>query len=128
MLRTSARNSLAVSEPFVVAPEAIDHRLDRLRELLLHANAAVTWTPGPSTELITRLSNQERASVSASGLTLLRFEGQESRTPSSQRNEALIQLVNSWLNDDSGYDERIWPALKKAIEEDRLSSRKRFRD
>lgn len=43
-----------------------------------------------------------------------------------EQGKALIQLVNSWLNDDSEYDERTWPTLKKAIEEDRLSSRKRF--
>ena len=126
-MQSSARNSLAVSDPFAVSSEAIDHRLDPWRELLLQANAAVTWTPGPSAELITRLSNQERASISASGLTLLQVTGHESRRPLSERGKALIQLVNSWLNDDSGYDERTWSALKKAIEEDRLSSRKRFR-
>jgi hypothetical protein len=123
-----ARNSLAVSDPFAVSPEAGDHRSDRLRELLLQANAAVTWALGPYAELITRLSNQERASITASGLTLLQVTGQESQRPLSERSEALIRLVNRWLNDDSGYDERTWPALKKTIEEDRLSSRKRFRD
>jgi hypothetical protein len=32
------------------------------------------------------------------------------------------------LADESGYDERVWPQLKKAIEENCLSSRKRFDD
>lgn len=40
----------------------------------------------------------------------------------------LMKLLDSWLADESGYDERVWPCLKKAIEEDRLSSRKRFDD
>jgi len=44
------------------------------------------------------------------------------------RNEAAIQLLHEWLEDDSGYDERAWPRLKEAIEEDRLSYRKRFSD
>ena len=44
------------------------------------------------------------------------------------KNEAAIQLLHEWLEDDSGYDERAWPLLKEAIEEDRLSYRKRFND
>ena len=44
------------------------------------------------------------------------------------KNEAAIQLLHEWLADDSGYDERAWPQLKEAIEEDRLSYRKRFSD
>lgn len=42
------------------------------------------------------------------------------------RNAALIALLEKWLADDSGYDEKTWPALKKRIEESRLSTRKRF--
>ncbi len=44
------------------------------------------------------------------------------------RNEGAIRLLESWLNDASGYDEQVWPVLKEAIEEDRLSHRKRFTD
>jgi len=44
------------------------------------------------------------------------------------KNEAAIQLLHEWLEDESGYDERAWPRLKEAIEEDRLSYRKRFSD
>ena len=44
------------------------------------------------------------------------------------RNKAAIALLDKWLADESGYDERVWPRLKKAIEENRLSSRKRFDD
>ena len=40
----------------------------------------------------------------------------------------LTKLLDTWLADESGYDERVWPQLKKAIEENRLSSRKRFDD
>jgi len=43
-----------------------------------------------------------------------------------QRNEATKQLILEWLADDSGYDEEAWPILKKTIEENRLSKRKRF--
>jgi hypothetical protein len=44
------------------------------------------------------------------------------------RARKLKKLLDTWLADESGYDERVCPRLKKAIEENRLSSRKRFDD
>ena len=44
------------------------------------------------------------------------------------KNEAALQLLRQWMADKSGYDEETWPVLKKAIEENRLSRRKRFHD
>lgn len=43
------------------------------------------------------------------------------------RNRAAIRLILAWLADGSGYDEKMWPALQKSIEENRLSDRQRFR-
>jgi hypothetical protein len=37
----------------------------------------------------------------------------------SPRAAALVELLRSWLKDDSGYDERTWPILKKALDEER---------
>ncbi|MBN1284339.1 MAG: hypothetical protein JXB47_02975 [Anaerolineae bacterium] len=45
-----------------------------------------------------------------------------------ERNEAAIALVRAWAADESGYDERVWPIVKQAIEENRMSYRKRFDD
>lgn len=42
--------------------------------------------------------------------------------------DPLVTLLDEWLDDDSGYDERMWPSIKEAIESNRLSSRKRFSD
>lgn len=39
-----------------------------------------------------------------------------------------VNLINSWRAEDSGYDERAWPKAKKAIEENRLSARRRFNE
>lgn len=39
---------------------------------------------------------------------------------------ALIELLDKWIADTSGYDEETWPALKEGIEASRLSDRKRF--
>jgi hypothetical protein len=44
------------------------------------------------------------------------------------KNEAAIRLLRKWMADESGYDEKAWPIAKKAIEENRLSYRKRFSD
>jgi hypothetical protein len=35
-------------------------------------------------------------------------------------------LLDEWLADDSGYDEKTWPELKAALDRDRLSARKFF--
>ena len=44
------------------------------------------------------------------------------------RNQSAINLLNEWLADESGYDEQAWPAARKAIVENSLSSRKQFDD
>ncbi len=38
------------------------------------------------------------------------------------------KLVRTWLTENPGYDDRVWPRVKEVIEENRLSSRKRFDD
>ncbi|MCH7727346.1 MAG: hypothetical protein IH991_12825 [Planctomycetes bacterium] len=43
-----------------------------------------------------------------------------------QDEHAAIRLVESWLEDDSGYDEETWPEIKNALDRDRLSSRGLF--
>jgi hypothetical protein len=49
----------------------------------------------------------------------------ESVTVSKERNgkapkiHPAIALIEEWLQDESGYDEEAWPALKKALDEER---------
>jgi hypothetical protein len=40
--------------------------------------------------------------------------------------EKIIALLDSWLKDESGYDERTWPLLKKALERNRHPSERRL--
>jgi hypothetical protein len=40
--------------------------------------------------------------------------------------EAVLALLDEWLDDESGYDEQTWPELKDALDRDRLSARKLF--
>ena len=39
-----------------------------------------------------------------------------------------VALLDEWLKDESGYDEETWPALKKALDEerDRVGARRLF--
>jgi hypothetical protein len=62
--------------------------------------------------------------------TLVRKFASPGKTPALQkaRNEEAISLLKKWLADESGYDERVWPIVKKAVEQNRPSYRKRFRD
>lgn len=54
--------------------------------------------------------------------------GKRSQTKLSAKSRHLIKTLQSWLEDESGYDEQTWPWLKKALEEDRMSARGLFRD
>lgn len=45
-----------------------------------------------------------------------------------RKNAEAIALITSWLNDESGYDEKTWPRVKKSLEEHRLSDRKLFNE
>jgi hypothetical protein len=44
------------------------------------------------------------------------------------RNARVFELVNDWLADETGYDEKVLPVLKAALEADRLSCRRRFKE
>ena len=44
------------------------------------------------------------------------------------QNQAAIGLLEAWLCDASGYDERAWPIVKQALEENRLSPRTLFHE
>jgi hypothetical protein len=63
------------------------------------------------------MTEDERESADVVGATLQRA-----------RNQSAINLLNEWLADESGYDERVWSAARRTIAENALSSRKRFDD
>lgn len=53
-------------------------------------------------------------------------EGTKIVTRSSTRAAEVIRLLDEWMADASGYDENTWSKLKKALDQNRLSSRKLF--
>lgn len=50
--------------------------------------------------------------------------------PDSPKATALIAMLRSWLDDESGYDEQTWPKLTKALdaERKRVGARRLFDD
>ena len=50
--------------------------------------------------------------------------------PSTPQAAKVIALLRSWLTDESGYDEKAWPALKKALDRERarVGARRLFDD
>lgn len=44
------------------------------------------------------------------------------------RNKLAIEFLHSLMADALGYDERVWPEVKRILEESRTSSRKLFDD
>jgi hypothetical protein len=44
------------------------------------------------------------------------------------RAQEVIKLLDEWAAEDSTYDEETWPALKKALDENRRASGKLFDD
>lgn len=45
-----------------------------------------------------------------------------------KKNQAAIQLLDSWTGEDSGYDLRVWQEIKEGLEKNRLSDRSLFND
>ncbi len=54
-------------------------------------------------------------------------QGTPPRSSRTDGHASAIALLDEWLADDSGYDERIWPAVRSGIERARTSTRRRFR-
>jgi hypothetical protein len=48
-----------------------------------------------------------------------RLEQLDELRPESAQAANLIGLLHSWLADESGYDEKTWPKLKKALDRER---------
>lgn len=95
-----------------------------VRQAFTSAGSALT-APAPL-EPVKHSLEQDQASTSLNWA----FTSPEASqlTERMQRNLAAIKLLEEWLADESGYDERVWPVVRKAIEENRASYRSRFSD
>lgn len=87
---------------------------------------------------VPRLSRFHRSSMIEGIVRVTLFDGEWSGDPissveyvdeesaRSERGHGAVRLLESWLEDESGYDEEAWPDLKKRLDEDRPSSRRLF--
>lgn len=87
--------------------------------------------PGPYQRFVVEMFKQASNSLTIPVPLSSGLRRREEVSPLAQqtaKNQAAIQLIDQWLADESGYDEKAWPILKQTIEENRLSTRKRFHD
>jgi hypothetical protein len=63
-----------------------------------------------------RASGKAAGQQAAISATLDRINQIEPQTPKAAR---VIALLRGWLKDKSGYDEKTWPALKTALNQER---------
>jgi hypothetical protein len=93
-----------------------------VRQAFTSAGSALT-APAPL-EPVKHSLEQDQASTSLNWA--VRPSEASEQTERIQRNLAAIKLLEEWLADESGYDEKVWPVVRKAIEENRASYRSRF--
>ena len=72
-----------------------------------------------------RLVDQDRFAT-ASRLVCFILRPHLATSPQVEKNARAIALLQSWLDEDSDYDRTVWPQVKRAIEENRLSDRNLF--
>jgi hypothetical protein len=64
------------------------------------------------------MANGQSRRASASMVTVERE--QEAQPPYVSENDPVLKLLREWLDDDSGYDDEVWPKLDEALKRDRL--------
>ncbi len=127
-------NSQAIDDPFEVYIEAEAEETGEVEFLpavswrsLLEKQLWLTHSCETLTKGVTDYYGIWMSGLSTGGVRWVGLPmGKE--TTQNRRNEAALRLIRSWLDDESGYDEKAWPLAKAAIEDHKLSDRKRFGD
>ncbi len=125
-------NSRATEEPFVKELAREDERASELTRRIAGEIGTVSPEGRLGVDLVRRMRESWAGAVSFSWLRPTTVYVFKSAAPSfvdplqRMKNEEAIRLLDAWMSDASGYDERVWPVVKKAIEDHRLSERKRF--
>jgi hypothetical protein len=65
----------------------------------------------------TKSGRESTAGISAAiASTLKDLQEMKVETPKAR---TVVEMLESWLRDESGYDEKTWPKLKKSLERER---------
>jgi hypothetical protein len=74
------------------------------------SSSSKTTRHGPARS---RAKAQQKAAIAAT------LESLDALKPETPKAAGVLALLRSWLSDESGYDERTWPKLSKALDEER---------
>jgi hypothetical protein len=72
------------------------------------------------------LNKTEYKSIFLEYTKLKEVNKMDTLTVPQMKKEDALKLLQEWLDDESGYDEKYWPVIKKTMEENNLSLRKKF--
>jgi hypothetical protein len=101
------------------APSGTEERLIRGREFIKALNVAIgeieEYLQGVALILDADGLRTEREVVTR----LREYQAWARRRKLEVRREVGPQLIDSWLADESGYDEAAWPAVQQALDGDR---------
>ncbi len=127
-------NSQAVYDPLIGLDQPDNGGSDLLRNIILERSTAL-WDMQLRIDMFFQLFEQIGNAITFSWIAALQSANvqeeiltDEALSLQRTKNQAAIQLLREWMDDDSGYDERTWPLVKKVIEENRISYRARFSD
>ena len=132
---TYAGNSWATHDPLVIDLGQPPKGGSALLRQITTGSSTASWDVNRRMDILRQMLEQIGHAVSLNWITVpSSVDVQDIETPEDAlvaqrvKNEAAIQLLKEWMEDESGYDERMWPIAKKVLEENRLSYRVRFDD
>jgi hypothetical protein len=66
-----------------------------------------------------RIQSGRKSPTAKSTAITSTLEGLHEMTVETPKAKQVVELLESWLRDESGYDEKTWPILKKSLERER---------
>jgi hypothetical protein len=123
---TCAGSSLALREPIAWGRDLA--KLEEVKGEPAYVQSAALTTAGLLWAFAIVARSQEPQPVTSLTMyqPIAHVAEREEITKKQIRIRNVVRLLDQWMADTSGYDEDTWPKLKKAMEEDRLSSRRLF--
>jgi len=128
-------SAVTMSELCIVTISELQHDGADLWRDMPSASSVVSPGLDLSTDMKRRFAEQQNASTTLSWLwfPLIIWAGEAEAGGTAvaiqrAKNDAALRLLRQWLADESGYDEKTWPIVERAIEENSPSYRRRFSD
>ena len=107
------------------SPKGTEERLIRGKEFIKALNVAISeiekFLQGTALMLDADAQRTERELVTR----LKEYQDEAHRQKLEVRREVGPQLIDSWLADESGYDEAAWPAVQQALDGNRTPQKGR---